>query len=85
MSKSRLTELQALAQQYKDLDADYLVLTIVGATKYPEIIINPRENIEEKIGYISHSYGEDLALKAAPHIKIAKYEFLTAAQLRDYF
>jgi len=85
MSELHLTELQALAQQYLDLDADYLVLTIVGATKYPEIIINPRANIQEKIGYISHSYNEDLTLKAAPHIKIAKYEFVTAAQLRDYF
>ncbi|QDP42974.1 hypothetical protein HWC53_gp115 [Bacillus phage vB_BmeM-Goe8] len=85
MSKSKLTELQALAQQYLDLDADYLVLTILGNAKYPEIIVNPRENIQEKVEYISRSYGEDLALKAAPHIKIVKYEFLTAAQLRDYF
>jgi len=85
MNDFSLTGLQALAQQYKDLEVDYLILTIVGATKYPEIIINPRANIQEKIGYISHSYNEDLSLKAAPHIKIAKYEFVTAAQLRDYF
>ena len=41
----------------------------------PELITNPVENLEMKLGYYKKTYGEDLEHKHAKGIKIIGYTF----------
>lgn len=41
-----------------------------------EVIINPRENFEDKLEYYTQAYNDDLTLKNAPHkIRIIGFTF----------
>ena len=65
--------------------ADYMVVLVAGPTPEPEIIVNCRENIAEKLAYYERAYNEDLTVKANPSIKIVGYNFCTRQDLVDYY
>lgn len=50
-------------------------LTLPNATG-TEIIINPKENIEEKLKYYQQAYSNDLQHKHVDAIKIVNYAFV---------
>lgn len=77
--------LQAASSHFVQNEADYLILEVAGNTSGVEYIINPRENIEEKLQYIQKAYSEGLSLKNAPHIWISHYNFVTKEELLEYF
>jgi hypothetical protein len=65
--------------------ADIMVVWVEGATPVPEMIVNQPENFAAKLAYYSKAYNEDLTLKNAPHIKIVNYNFMTKADLVNYY
>lgn len=60
---------------------DYLIIKVEGNATKPEIIINPKENIYEKIEYYKKAYNEDFTLKAKPDIRVTEFMFCTKEQL----
>jgi hypothetical protein len=62
----------------------YLVLKIEGNCELPEIIVNPTQNIKQKVEYIEKAYNEDLTLKANTNIKITDFDFVITLSEVDF-
>lgn len=68
MKKEHLIKCFALAEEY---GFDYVAVKIqMKGFELPEIIINPRENFNEKLNYYVNNYDADLTLKSYSGIKI---------------
>jgi hypothetical protein len=65
--------------------ADYLIVWVEGVTPQPEMILNGPENFVSKLFYYKNAYNEDLTLKNNPSIKITNYNFVSKADLFDYY
>lgn len=73
---TRLEEEITQALNDENLEVDFLVMWVKGATPKPEIIINTRDNFENKLAYFKNAYTEDLKLKAKPDIHIEWFELM---------
>lgn len=62
---------------------DFFVIQVEGATPAPEIIINPKANIADKINYYMKAYNEDLTLKNNPKIRITAFYFASRSAMKD--
>lgn len=60
--------------------AEWLAIWVSVNKGVPEIILNPKENFENKLAYYQNAYNEDLTLKANPSIRIIHFEFLSNEQ-----
>lgn len=80
-----LTELKRAATHARlnNLD-DFLIIKVQGATAEPEIIINPKVNIEEKVNYYMKAYDEDFSLKVNPSIWVSGFAFVQKEDLARY-
>ncbi|AYP68207.1 hypothetical protein PQE75_gp075 [Bacillus phage vB_BcoS-136] len=81
MKDMSLTGLLNYARSDYAKDLNFMVIWVSGVGKSPEMIINPRENIEEKLEYYKMAYNEDLTLKFNHNIGIVDYEFVEAVEL----
>lgn len=70
-------------QQFEELckkalqrDSGYLVVLVESPDSVkPEIIINPRENLETKLAYYMRAYNDNLELNTFNKIRIVKYYY----------
>lgn len=69
--------------EIKKGNAKYMIIEVQAFDNKPELIINPRENFDDKLYYYSNAYNEDLTLKANENIKITNYSFVE--DVYDYF
>lgn len=65
--------LQGLEKFFKSGDNFVGVQLTIPNTKGYEVIINPKENFEEKLTYYKKTYNEDGTHQHVPQIKIVNY------------
>lgn len=58
----------------KDGDSTLTVYVDMPSLEKPERIINPSENLLEKLNYYKTAYDEDMRLIAVPEVRIARFE-----------
>lgn len=69
-----MTELVDIFERAIKYDENYIGVSIETAgSEKPEIIINPRENFENKLEYYKKAYNHDLTLKSFNGIKITRF------------
>lgn len=54
-------------------DANWLVIEVSVYGAKPEVIINRKENFQDKLNYYVEAYNNDLTLKANPNVQIVSY------------
>lgn len=68
-----MNTLTDLEEVFKEAIDDYLLVGVaikLPNLDKPEIIINPSENMEEKLKYYKNAYNDDLTLKTCKDIQI---------------
>jgi hypothetical protein len=78
LKMSHLEEMFTEALRYEEKVG--VAVTIPGCDK-PEIIINPTENLENKLAYYKGAYNDDLELKSFNQIKIVGFACSTDVDL----
>lgn len=72
--KLTMTDLEEIFNKAIQFNEKYIGVKIKMVNMdEPEIIINPRDNFEEKLEYYKKSYNNDLILKACKDIKITNF------------
>lgn len=71
----KLNNLEKCFESAKESNAKYIGVAISVNGDNPEIIINGRENFENKLNYYKNAYNEELALKNVPTIKIVGFTY----------
>ncbi|MFJ8247264.1 hypothetical protein [Peribacillus asahii] len=70
---STLKDLNKCFDQAKEVGAGYIAVQIDLGLSKDEIIINPKENLEDKQGYYNRAYSNDLKLLANDKIQIKAF------------
>ncbi len=74
---STMTELENIFQEAKKKDAKYVMVKIaMQGFEKPEVIVNPKENIDSKLEYYKKAYKEDLHLKTFDGIQIVEAGYM---------
>ena len=74
---STMTELENIFQEAKKNDAEYVMVKIsMQGFEKPEVIVNPKENIDSKLEYYKKAYKEDLHLKTFDGIQIVEAGYM---------
>lgn len=81
-----LSKLENCFKVAKETNQKFIgVLIQMKGFKKPELIINERENFDNKLAYYKRAYNEDLTLKTFNEIKIIGYAFGSNIQdIYDY-
>lgn len=70
----------------EEVDYNFLIVFVSVDGAKPEMIVNPRENVDAKMVYYRSAYDNDLRLKANPKIQIVDYQFATGKpSLNEYY
>lgn len=78
---STMTELENIFQKAKKKDANYVMVKIaMQGFEKPEVIVNPKENIDSKLEYYKKAYKEDLHLKTFDGIQIVEAGYISDMQ-----
>lgn len=78
---STMTELENIFQKAKKKDAKYVMVKIaMQGFEKPEVIVNPKENIDSKLEYYKKAYKEDLHLKTFDGIQIVEAGYISDMQ-----
>lgn len=65
------SQLESVFQEAKEIDANYVAVVVeMEGFNQPEIIINHKDNIEQKLDYYRKTYDNNCIHKHAPGIKI---------------
>ncbi|TCI26657.1 hypothetical protein EVJ32_04600 [Exiguobacterium sp. SH5S4] len=59
----------------EEVEYNFLIVFVSVDGAKPEMIVNPRENVDAKMVYYRSAYDNDLRLKANPKIQIVDYQF----------
>lgn len=73
--------IKALSKDYQDAKSDSSVTHLIVVIKHSdhtglEVIINPRENFEEKVSYYLKAYDDNLVLKSNYQIRMVSHHFV---------
>lgn len=81
-----LAELENIFNQAIGYDEQYIGVRVeMTGLESPEIIINPRENFEEKLNYYKVAYNDDLTLKNTDSVKITGFTYgSNFAEIQDW-
>ena len=78
---STMSELENIFQEAKKKDAKYVMVKIaMQGFEKPEVIVNPKENIDSKLEYYKKAYKEDLHLKTFDGIQIVEAGYINNIQ-----
>lgn len=70
--------MEMFLEEYRTMGASskyMMVLVSVNNSSHPELIINTKENFDEKMKYYQQAYSDHLTLKVNPNIKIVSFSF----------
>ena len=82
---STMTELENIFQEAKKKDAKYVMVKIaMQGFEKPEVIVNPKENIDSKLAYYKKAYKEDLHLKTFDGIQIVEAGYISDMKEERY-
>jgi len=75
MELEKMSELEFVVKTAIKTKQSLGLLIEMPGFEFPEMIVNPVENLEKKLEYYKNTYGEDLEHKHAKGIKIIAYTF----------
>lgn len=76
MNKLRLSDLEKCFEEAKNSNAKYIgVLIETRGSEGAELIVNPSENFDKKLGYYKSAYNENLVLKTFDGIRIVGFSY----------
>ena len=89
MNVMKKIDLKGLLKDYetmKETEYEYMVVYVSIEGGKPEMIVNPKQNVDAKMIYYRSAYDIDLRLKANPKIQIVDYHFTGGkGSIDDYY
>ena len=74
--KATLNAMQKDYELFTSYGYDFMMVFVSVDGGVPEVIINPKVNVDAKMVYYRSAYDNDLRLKANPKIQIVDYGFI---------
>lgn len=89
MNVLKKVDLKGFLKDYetlKETGYEYMVVYVSVEGGKPEMIVNPKHNVDAKMIYYRTAYDNDLRLKANPKIQIVDYHFTGGkGSIDDYY